>query len=211
MRCNPQTQHDLQELKTEVQGQQQEHAPEQPQAWEIFHQVNEGWHQYLIRDPQRMISLAYHAAHKRAEFTIDPNMIRIPYDEDLEIARHTLEGQTYVVISARGPYSGAGVALAADGYPPHTFHIGDAVPSPTEQADAARDKAVQERIQKLRSFIASEKEQNNLQQAALLLEALALAQELSQAQRQEIAALRQEYERLKNPQGQMPATPQEPQ
>ncbi|MDD4628661.1 MAG: hypothetical protein PHE68_04700 [Candidatus Peribacteraceae bacterium] len=203
MRRNPQTCEDLQELKTEVQAQprQQESVGEQHRKWEIFHQVNEGWHQYLIRDPQRVISFGFHANHKQSEFTIEPNTVHLPFDEDLQVARHTIEGRQFVVISARGPYIGAGAAVAAEGMPNQTFYLGEDVTPPTpavpEWTDEERAQRVKTSSIRLREIIAQGTGPARMEQAKLLLEALEVVQGISDQQREEIQALRQQYESLR--------------
>ncbi|MDD5623816.1 MAG: hypothetical protein PHI23_03855 [Candidatus Peribacteraceae bacterium] len=194
--CIPQTQEDLTELQQEVDRMREQKERQREERWEMSHQLNDGWHQYLLKDPGRAITFAYHAEHAQASFVIEPNLLHMPYDENFEIARHTLNGEQYVVISARGPYVGAGIALSAEGLPPQTFHLGDDIPAVQEQEVSEED--VQQRIASLDKFIADPaSDPAQVEIAKMLREALTTTGTLKAQQEERIRTLEAELAKIR--------------
>ena len=124
MECQEEARKELAGLQSEVNVERPKEGKQQ-NGWHMEHQVNQGWHQYILDDPQHAFTVKYGVAGGgEYRFRLDPGVLRSALHPDLELARHEIHGRPVLVLSAKGAFAGTDLIVEEEGAGSRTLQVG---------------------------------------------------------------------------------------
>jgi len=124
MECQEEARKGLTELHSEVSAERPGEGKQQ-NGWHMEHRVNQGWHQYILDDPQHAFTVKYGVAGGgEYRFRLDPGVRRAALHPDLELARHEIHGRSVLVLSAKGAFTGTDLTVEEEGAGSRMLQIG---------------------------------------------------------------------------------------